>query len=273
MTTEEFKKISTTLPKDPGVYRFMDDEDTILYVGKAKNLKNRLISYFGNKKHQAYKTKTMVKHADHIEFTIVESEQDALLLENTLIKKNQPRYNVMLKDGKSYTYLCIKKEAFPRIYFTRTVKRDGSTYLGPYTSKFRIKQIFELIKRLFQLRTCTLSLTDKNIDEGKFKVCLEYHIQNCKGPCVGEETQEEYDKKIAQVKNILKGNFKQVKDYIKSEMQIYAAAMEFERAQEMKEKLLLFEDYQSKSMVVVQRSETSMFSQSNLTKKVHLLIS
>ncbi len=252
MTTEEFRKISPTLPKDPGVYRFLDEERSILYVGKAKNLKNRLSSYFGVKKHQAFKTKTMVKHAHDIEFTIVESEHDALLLENSLIKRHQPRYNVLLKDAKSYTYICIKKERFPRIFFTRKVRRDGSTYLGPYTSKFRTKQIFDLIKNLFPLRTCTLNLSQDNIDAGKFKVCLEYHIKNCKGPCVGEETEEAYNAKVEQVKNILKGSFKPVKDYIKSQMQAFAEKMEFERAQEMKDKLLLFEDYQAKSTVVSQ---------------------
>jgi len=252
VTTEEFRKISPTLPKDPGVYRFLDEERSILYVGKAKNLKNRLSSYFGVKKHQAFKTKTMVKHAHDIEFTIVESEHDALLLENSLIKRHQPRYNVLLKDAKSYTYICIKKERFPRIFFTRKVRRDGSTYLGPYTSKFRTKQIFDLIKNLFPLRTCTLNLSQDNIDAGKFKVCLEYHIKNCKGPCVGEETEEAYNAKVEQVKNILKGSFKPVKDYIKSQMQAFAEKMEFERAQEMKDKLLLFEDYQAKSTVVSQ---------------------
>lgn len=252
MTTEEFRKISPSLPKDPGVYRFLDEERNILYVGKAKNLKNRLNSYFGVKKYQAYKTKTMVKHAHDIEFTIVETEHDALLLENALIKKNQPRYNVLLKDAKSYTYICIKKEPFPRIFFTRRIRRDGSTYLGPYTSKFRTKQIFELIKNLFPLRTCTLNLSEENIEAGKFKVCLEYHIKNCKGPCIGEESAEDYDKKVEQVKNILKGNFKPVKDYIKEEMVKFAERMEFEQAQEMKDKLLLFEDYQAKSTVVSQ---------------------
>ncbi len=250
MKTSDFQEISPTLPKQPGVYRFLDEDDTILYVGKAKNLKNRLTSYFGNKKHQAFKTKTMVKNAHHIEFTIVETEHDALLLENSLIKKHQPRYNVMLKDGKTYTYICIKNERFPRIFFTRKVRKDGSTYLGPYTSKFRTKQIFELIKNLFPLRTCSLHLSEKNIEDGKFKVCLEYHIKNCKGPCIGEETEEEYNRKIEQVKNILKGNFKPVKDYIKEEMMYYSERMEFEKAHEMKEKMTLFEDYQAKSTVV-----------------------
>lgn len=250
MKTADFQEIAPTLPKLPGVYRFIDDEDNIIYVGKAKNLKNRLSSYFGDKKYLAFKTKTMVKNAHHIEITIVETEHDALLLENSLIKKHQPRYNVMLKDGKTYTYICIKNEAFPRIFFTRNVRRDGSTYLGPYTSKFRTKQIFELIKNLFPLRTCALHLSEYNINEGKFKVCLEYHIKNCMGPCVGFETEEAYNLKIEQVKNILKGHFKPVKDYIKEEMHRYAEAMEFEKAQEMKDKLGLFEDYQAKSTVV-----------------------
>ena len=176
MTTTEFRAFSPSIPKEPGVYRFLDEENTILYVGKAKNLKNRLNSYFGVKKHQQYKTKALVRNAHHIEFTIVDSEHDALLLENTLIKKNQPRYNVSLKDGKSYTYLCIKNERFPRVFFTRRVIRDGSLYFGPFTSKYRTKVLLEVIKRLFPLRTCTFNLSQSNINKGKFKVCLEYHI-------------------------------------------------------------------------------------------------
>lgn len=250
MTDKDYKEISGKIPKQPGVYRFIDKEDTILYVGKAKNLKNRLSSYFGNKKHMAYKTRAMVRHADHIEFTIVETEQDALLLENTLIKKFQPRYNVMLKDGKNYTYICIKKEAFPRVFFTRKLIRDGSTYFGPYTSKYRVNIILDLIKKLFQLRTCFLPLTEKNIEAGKFKVCLEYHIKNCAGPCVGKESEEEYNEKIQQIKNILNGNFGSVKQYIKDEMNRLAESMEFEQAQILKTKLDAFEDYQAKSTVV-----------------------
>lgn len=250
MTTEDYKKISDKIPKDPGVYKFLDKDNTILYVGKAKNLKNRLSSYFGNKKHQAYKTRVLVKNADHIDYTIVETETDALLLENTLIKRHQPRYNVMLKDGKSYVYLCIKNERFPRVFFTRRVVKDGSQYFGPYTSKYRMNIILEIIKKLFQLRTCTLNLNEKAIADGKYKVCLEYHIKNCKGPCEAKESEEAYNDKINQIKNILRGKFKPVKDYIKQEMNVYAEQMQFEKAQEYKEKLDAFTNYQSKSTVV-----------------------
>ena len=211
MTTKDYQEIAPTLPKQPGVYRFIDKEGTILYVGKAKHLKKRLASYFGDKKHRTNKTRTMVRNAHRIEYTIVETETDALLLENTLIKKFQPRYNVMLKDGKSYSYICIKNERFPRVFLTRRVIKDGSTYFGPYTSRTRTKDILELIKILFPLRNCTYNLSEANIEKGKFKVCLEYHIKNCKGPCEGLESEEDYNRKIAQVKNILKGHFSAVK--------------------------------------------------------------
>ena len=250
MTTEDYKKVAPTLPKDPGVYRFLGKDDTILYVGKAKNLKNRLSSYFGNKKHQQNKTKALVKNAERFEYTIVETEQDALLLEATLIKKFQPRYNVMLKDGKTYTYICIKKERFPRVFITRRVFRDGSTYFGPYTSKHRIKVILDLIKTLFPLRNCNLHLSASNIEKNKFKVCLEYHIKNCLGPCVGYEDEQAYNERIAQIKNILRGNFGAVKHHFKSLMQKHAENLEFEKAQLLKEKLTAFEDYQGKSTVV-----------------------
>ncbi len=250
MTNEDFKKIAPLLPKQPGVYEFKEKEGTVLYVGKAKNLKNRLTSYFGDKKYIAYKTRTMVKNAHHIDFTIVETEQDALLLENTLIKKLQPRYNVMLKDGKSYSYICIKKERFPRVFITRRVIKDGSTYFGPYTSKAQIKTVLELIKSLFPLRTCNFHLSQSNIEKGKFKVCLEYHIKNCLGPCENLETEEDYNKKIDQIKNILKGNFGAVKAHFKNIMQEQAENLEFEKAHIIKQKLTAFEDYQSKSTVV-----------------------
>ncbi len=250
MTTEDFKKIADTIPHEPGVYRFLDESGVILYVGKAKSLRNRVASYFGERKGRAHKTRVLVKNADHLEFTLVETEADALLLENSLIKKYQPRYNVMLKDGKSYSYLCIKKERFPRVFITRRVIRDGSTYFGPYTSKYRLKIILDLIKQLFPLRTCTLNLSQPNIDGGKFKVCLEYHIKNCVGPCVGFESEEEYNERIAQIKNILKGNFSAVIQHFKKEMQKMAENLEFEKAQQMKEKLDAFNDYQAKSTVV-----------------------
>ncbi len=261
MTTEDYKAISDTIPRSPGVYKYYDNKGTIIYVGKAKNLRNRVSSYFGNRKHQAYKTRVMVKNASHLDFTIVETESDALLLENTLIKKFQPRYNVMLKDGKSYTYLCIKKERFPRVFFTRKVVRDGSQYFGPYTSKFRTKQIFELVKNLFPIRTCKLNLTQSNIEKRKFKVCLEYHIGNCLGPCVGLQNEDDYNRSIDQVKNILNGKFKPVKDYIKEEMARLAEELKFEQAAQMKEKLSLFSEYQAKSTVVSQTiNDVDVFS-------------
>lgn len=250
MTTEDYKKISAQIPKEPGVYRFIDGSDTIIYVGKAKNLKSRISSYFGSRKHQAFKTKTLVRHAVRFEYTVVETEQDALLLENTLIKKLQPRYNVMLKDGKTYVYIVVKKERFPRVFFTRNVFKDGSHYFGPYTSKYQANIVLEVIKKIFQLRTCNFNLSEGNINAGKFKVCLEYHIKNCQGPCTGLEKLEDYDRKIDQVKNILKGQISPVKEYLKKNISIYADRLDFERAQDFKEKLEFLNNYNSKSQVV-----------------------
>ncbi len=251
MTNEDFRLFAPGIPEDPGVYRFLDPEGTILYVGKAKNLRNRLLSYFGDKSNRPAKTRALVRHAERIEFTLVETEQDALLLENTLVKKFQPRYNVMLKDEKSpLVYICIKKERFPRIFLTRKVIRDGSQYFGPYVSKGRVAQILELIRKLFQLRTCTLPLSEANIQRGKFKPCLEYHIKNCAAPCVGLEAEQAYQDKIDQIKNILKGHFAPVRQYLKSEMQFYAENLRFEQAQVLKDKMSLFDDFQSKSTVV-----------------------
>ncbi|MBP7642405.1 MAG: excinuclease ABC subunit C [Saprospiraceae bacterium] len=250
MTFEDFKNMSDTIPHLPGVYRFMDDEGTILYVGKAKDLRNRLSNYFGDKKVIPYKSRVLTKNASYIEFTIVETEHDALLMENTFIKKFQPRYNVSLKDGKSYSYIVIKNERFPRVFFTRRVFKDGSTYFGPYTSKFRQKVILDLIKKMFPLRNCTYNLTEENISKDKFKVCLEYHIKNCMGPCEGLETEVSYNEKIEQIKNILKGNFAEVKAYIQRSISYHSERLEFEQAQTLLEKLEYFEDYQSKSTVV-----------------------
>lgn len=250
MKTEEFRAISDTIPHEPGVYRFLDHDGTILYVGKAKSLKNRLNSYFGDKKHLQFKTVLLTRNAARIEFTVVETEHDALLLENSLIKKFQPRYNVSLKDGKSYTYICIKNERFPRVFFTRRVIRDGSQYFGPYTSKYRVNILLEIIKKLFTLRTCTLNLSEDNVNKGKFKVCLEYHIKNCQGPCEALESEESYNYKIEAVKNILKGNLGGVKKYITDQMKSHAENLEFEKAQVLKDKLFAFEDYQSTSTVV-----------------------
>ncbi len=250
MRVKEFKEVYfPVIPQEPGVYKFIGDNDIVLYVGKAKNLKKRVASYF-NKNQKVYKTKLLVRNAVKIDFTVVHSEQDALLLESTLIKRYQPRYNVMLKDGKSYVYIRIRNENFPRVEFTRNVIRDGSVYFGPYTSKYRANILLDLIKKLFKIRTCKLNLTQKNIDSGKFKVCLEYHIKNCLAPCIGLQSEEEYNNMIEQVKNILRGHFKNVRSYIKEKMNYYAERLEFEKAQEFKDKLVAFEDYQSKSTVV-----------------------
>ncbi len=250
MTFEDFKDMVDTIPHLPGVYRYMDVEGTILYVGKAKDLRNRLSNYFGENKNISYKTRVLTKNAHHIEFTIVETEHDALLMESTFIKKFQPRYNVSLKDGKTYSYIVIKNERFPRVFFTRRVIKDGSLYFGPYTSKGRTKVIFEIIKKLFPLRTCQFNLSEDNVKKGKFKVCLEYHIKNCAGACEGFEIVDDYNEKIDQIKNILKGNFAKVKEYILTQMHHHSELLDFEKAQLFKEKLLLLEDYQAKSTVV-----------------------
>lgn len=261
MTTADFQEIAPTLPTQPGIYKYIDAKGVILYVGKAKNIKNRLSSYFGERKDRQLKTKALVRLAHHIEFTIVNSEQDALLLECALIKEHQPRYNVMLKDGKSYPYICIKMERFPRVFITRKVVRDGSMYFGPYTSGHRVHALMDLIKQLFQLRTCNLNLQQDLIEKGKFKVCLEYHIKNCTGPCVGIEREPTYNEKVTQIRNILRGQFGAVKQHLKREMGALAEALEFEKAQMLKEKLTAFEDYQGKSTVVSSTiSDVDVFS-------------
>lgn len=250
MTTEDYQILAQSLPSAPGVYRFVAKNGTILYVGKAKNLKNRVASYFGERKDRLPKTRALVKLAEKLEFTLVSSEQDALLLEASLIKEFQPRYNVMLKDGKSYPYICIKNEPFPRVFITRKVERDGSTYFGPYASPNRVEVLLNIIKNLFPLRTCTLNLNTENIEKQKFKVCLEFHIKNCLGACIAKESEIQYNEKIIQIKNILKGHFNLVKTHLKKQMQQYAENLEFEKAQQLKEKLNAFEDYQGKSTVV-----------------------
>ena len=261
MTTTDFQEIAPTLPTQAGIYKFIDPKGVILYVGKAKNIKNRLSNYFGERKDRQIKTKALVRLAHHIEFTIVGSEQDALLLECALIKEHQPRYNVMLKDGKSYPYICIKMERFPRVFVTRRVVRDGSMYFGPYTSGYRVQQLMDLIKQLFQLRTCTFNLQQELIDKGKFKVCLEYHIKNCAAPCVGFEKEETYNEKVSQIRNILRGQFGNVRQHLKREMSALAEALEFEKAQNLKEKLTAFEDYQGKSTIVSSTiSDVDVFS-------------
>lgn len=238
-----------TLPENPGVYQFFDHTDTIIYVGKAKNLKKRVSSYF-NKEHDSPKTRILVSKIVRIEHIVVATENDALLLENNLIKKYQPRYNILLKDGKSYPWICISNERFPRVFFTRKMIKDGSTYFGPYTNLKIVRTLLDLIKDLYPLRNCRLELSQQNIDNGKFKVCLEYHIKNCKAPCEGLQSEEDYNHNIQQIKEILKGNLKEVISLFKEEMIQLAQDLRFEEAQEIKVKLEHLENYQAKSTIV-----------------------
>lgn len=238
-----------TLPDGPGVYQYYDKEDKILYVGKAKNLKKRVASYF-NKVHDTAKTNVLVKKIVTIKHIVVPTESDALLLENNLIKTLQPRYNVMLRDDKTYPWICIKKEPFPRIFPTRRMVKDGSEYFGPYTCFKTVNTILDLIKELYPLRTCNYDLSQKNIENNKFKVCLEYHIGNCKGPCEAHETAENYQKQVEAIREILKGNFKESQREFKRLMVDYASKMQFEEAQKIKEKIDVLENYQSRSTII-----------------------
>ena len=238
-----------TLPDNPGVYQYFDKDDKILYVGKAKNLKKRVSSYF-TKSHDNYKTSVLVKKIVSIRHIVVASESDALLLENNLIKKLQPRYNILLKDDKSYPWICIKNEPFSRIFPTRRMVKDGSEYYGPYTNFKIVNTILDMIKELYPLRTCTYDLSPSNIQSGKYKVCLEYHIGNCKGPCEGLETLENYQKQVEAIRQILKGNFKDSLRDFKKQMMELAENMQFEAAQKIKEKIEVLESYQAKSTVL-----------------------
>jgi excinuclease ABC subunit C len=238
-----------TLPNEPGVYQYFDKEDVIIYIGKAKNLKKRVASYF-NKNHENGKTSVLVKKIVRIKHIVVNTETDALLLENNLIKKYKPRYNVLLKDDKSYPWICIKNERFPRIFNTRRVIKDGSEYFGPYTSVRTVRVLLDLIKELYPIRTCAHDLSQKNISEGKYKVCLEYHLKNCKGACEALETEANYSNSIKEIRNILKGNFKESLDKFQEMMLNFAENMEFEEAQKIKEKLSLLSNYQSKSTII-----------------------
>ena len=238
-----------TLPNAPGVYQYFDKDNKIIYVGKAKDLKKRVASYF-TKTHENGKTRVLVKKIVHIKHIVVNTETDALLLENNLIKKHKPRYNVLLKDDKSYPWICIKKERFPRVFMTRNVIKDGSEYFGPYTSVKTVKVLLDLIKDLYPLRTCSFDLSEKNIEEGKYKVCLEYHLKNCKGACEGLEAEPNYNESIKEIRNIIKGNFKESLDKFQQVMLDFAAKMEFEEAQKVKEKLDLLTNYQAKSTIV-----------------------
>lgn len=249
MSTTNLELQIQTLPNNPGVYQYFDKEDKILYVGKAKNLKKRVSSYF-TKSHDNYKTSVLVKKIVSIKHIVVATESDALLLENNLIKKLQPRYNILLKDDKSYPWICIKNEPFSRIFPTRRVTKDGSEYYGPYTNFKIVNTILEMIKELYPLRTCNYDLSFGNIKSQKYKVCLEYHIGNCKGPCEGLESLENYQKQVEAIRQILKGNFKDSLKEFKIQMKAFAEDMEFEAAQKVKEKIDVLENYQSKSTIL-----------------------
>jgi excinuclease ABC subunit C len=249
MTQTDFQNIAPTLPNLPGIYKYYDAAGELLYVGKAKNIRKRVSSYF-NKTLASYKTHELVKRIRKIEFTIVNSEQDAFLLENSLIKQYQPLFNINLKDDKTYPYIVIKNEPFPRVFLTRQKINDGSQYFGPYTSVSKVKELLNFIKQTIPLRTCPLNLTIKNIEKGKFKVCLEYHLGNCKGPCEGHQSQQDYDQNIGQIKNLLKGKLGLVIQHFKNEMKQHAEALEFEKAEASRKKIQYLENYQSRSIVV-----------------------
>ena len=248
-TNEYLKGIVANLPEKPGIYQYLNAEGTIIYVGKAKNLKKRVYSYF-SKEHEPGKTRVLVSKIADIRYIVVNTEEDALLLENNLIKKYKPRYNVLLKDDKTYPSICVQNEYFPRIFRTRKIIRNGSSYYGPYSHIPSMYAVLDLIKHLYPLRTCSLNLTPENIRAGKFNVCLEYHIKNCAGPCIGLQSQEEYLKNIDEIKEILKGNTQEISRMLLEKMQTLAGEMKFEEAQKIKEKYLLIENYRSKSEVV-----------------------
>lgn len=248
-TNEYLRGIVLNLPSTPGIYQYLNKEGVIIYVGKAKNLKRRVYSYF-SKEHQSAKTRILVSKIADIRYIVVNTEEDALLLENNLIKKYKPRYNVLLKDDKSYPSICVSNEYFPRVFKTRQIIRNGSTYYGPYSHIPSMQAVLDLIKKLYPLRTCHLALTPENIRQGKFNVCLEYHIKNCKGPCIGMQSHDEYMDNIAQVKEILKGNTQAISDALMKEMMSLAEEMKFEEAQKVKEKYELIESYRAKSEVV-----------------------
>ena len=249
MTQKEFQDIVHTIPNEPGIYKYFDSKKGLLYVGKAKNLRKRVGSYF-TKTFTTYKTHELVQRIQSIEFTIVNSEQDAFLLENSLIKQFQPRFNINLKDDKSYPYIVIKNEPFPRVFLTRRKIDDGSEYLGPFTSVAKVRELLDFVRANIQLRTCKLNLTENNIRKKKFKICLEYHLGNCKGPCEGLQTEEDYKQGLARLKNILKGNLGPVIGEFKKEMKIAAEKMEFEKAEIIRKKIDHLENYQSRSVIV-----------------------
>jgi excinuclease ABC subunit C len=249
MTQEVFQTILKTLPNQPGIYKYYDDKNELIYVGKANSIRKRVSSYF-TKTFTGYKTHELVRRINKIEFTIVDNEQDAFLLENSLIKQFQPKFNINLKDDKSYPYLVIKNEPFPRVFLTRSKINDGSQYLGPFTSVGKVRELLIFIKQNVQLRTCKLNLTEQNIRKQKFKVCLEYHLGNCKGPCEGLQSAEDYTEGLARLKNLMKGNLNPVISHFKKEMDVCAENMEFEKAELIRKKLEHLQSYKARSKVV-----------------------
>ena len=248
--SDHIKSILKALPEKAGVYQFFEENGSILYVGKAKVLKNRVTSYFNKNKYESIKTKLMVKKIRDIKYSVVETESDALLLEDSLIKKFKPRYNILLKDDKSYSSIVIKNEPFPRVLSTRQILNDGSTYFGPYTSGKSLYSILDLIKELYPLRTCTLNLSKANIQAKKFKVCLEYHLGNCLGPCVGKQREEDYQQGVQHIKRIIKGEYLEAVKNLKKDMVLLASEQKFEQAQQLKERIQTLENFQAKSTIV-----------------------
>jgi excinuclease ABC subunit C len=260
MTAEQFSELSSTIPVNPGIYKYFDEKDELVYVGKAKNLRKRVSSYF-SKTFTTYKTYELVQRIRRIEFTIVNSEQDAFLLENSLIKQYQPKFNINLKDDKSYPFIVIKNEPFPRVFLTRRKINDGSEYLGPFTSVGRVRELLDLVKSNIQLRTCQLNLSEAQIKKGKYKVCLEYHLGNCKGPCEGLQTPEDYAAGLVQLKNVLKGQLGPLMQEFRKEMRELAEKMDFEKAEMMRKKVEHLENYASRSVVVSRHlSHADVFS-------------
>jgi excinuclease ABC subunit C len=250
MTVEEFKQVQPNLPKQPGVYRFINADGKVLYVGKAKNLWNRVTSYFVSIDEKIARLQMLVKQATHIEFTIVNSERDAYLLEESLIKALQPRYNIALKDGKTYPYLCLSNEPFPRLFISRKLEHDGTLYFGPYPSGNAVQTMIELLHKLYKIRTCYLNLSEKNISAQKFKVCLEYHIGNCKAPCVGYQSLQDYDENMQQIKLILKGNVGKVLQTLQHEMNVFVEKWQYEKAEEQRKKINYLEGFKERATIV-----------------------
>ena len=246
---ENIAPIIQNLPQKPGIYQYFDETGVIIYIGKAKNLKKRVYSYF-QKEPERTKLRMLVRRIADIKYIVVDTEIDALLLENNLIKKYQPRYNILLKDDKTFPWICIKNEDYPRVFVTRNIVKDNSQYFGPYASGKMMNAVLEMIRQLFQLRTCNLNLDENHISKRKFRVCLEYHIKRCLGPCENKQTLEDYNQNIEQISHILKGNISVVLNKLKQIMMEYASKQEFENAQLMKEKIQSLENYQSKSTVV-----------------------